>query len=122
MSKIKIIKVIAKNELGTHIQKLQELKKHINSYEKPENIVESFSDLCARVVASLQRFFDDDLLASEFTGLPIGPIDDDHSWSDNRRTLLDAVEQRILWLENLQASIDKMPQSENTPTVNRYRS
>jgi hypothetical protein len=68
----------------------------------------------------LTRFFEDGPLAAEFSRLDPNTIGEDRSLLENKRTLQEAVRQRVSWLNDLVSRIDGFPQSPNTP-IGRWR-
>lgn len=121
VSKIQIIKTIAKVEFKRQIDRGQELINQltaIGSICAPQKFAEvregqrKWSD---KTDSLLKRFFEDDSLAMEYQALEIGALDENRSLLENWKSLRDALERKLTWLRNLVGRIDEFAQSERTP-------
>src|SRR6266571_7701689 len=98
MPKIRIIKSIAKRNLGSRIDEGQRLTDQltdagpIDSHERFIHVQEEHYHWSRNNIALLSRFFDDDSLGNEYSNLVGGVVDEENSRLENIRALRQTIQ------------------------------
>ncbi|HYX71734.1 MAG TPA: hypothetical protein VE732_03110 [Nitrososphaera sp.] len=123
MTKIRLNKGIAKNDIRDQVDRGQEFVEQfadagpINSHGAFLKAQKDVDDWSANNSDLLHRIFDDDSIMKEYESLNVPAADEDQSRLEQIRTIRASLIQRIEWLNALVNRIDDIPQSERTPTA-----
>lgn len=120
MTKIRLIKPMAKRRIKSHIYEGEHLTRRL-TYENLLQTRQRQERWSQNIIGDLGRMFTDKELAHEFRLLSLVASDDNDSHADEMDKLVDVLNRQLEWLGVLAGRIDEFPQAHNTPVVSRLR-